>query len=163
MTVRYVPFLTVPTMVSAEVVFGFDRMLAGGLGSSTRAMVVSQFSTVREDLMGWFMGFSTSGFSAGNFSAGDEASGWAFSGGDGFDWDEFSLAVLADEKLAFWGVSVGTVEGLLVGLLLTIGVGFSLGWIMAIVPPAIAATPVRLAMMRAGFGRPNFSMMSSLE
>ena len=34
---------------------------------------------------------------------------------------------------------------------------------MAMVPPAIAATPVRLAMMRAGFGRPEFAMVSSLK
>ena len=58
-------------------------------------------------------------------------------------------------------LSVGAVEGRVV--LLTIGVGSSLGWNMAMVPPEIAATPIRLAMMRAGFGRPNFSMVSSLE
>lgn len=157
MTVRYVPFLTVPTMVSGEVPLGFDRMLAGGLGSSTRAMVVSQFSTVREDLIGWLAGFSAGGFSTSGFSAGSEVSGWERS-----DWDGLSLAVLTVEGLVLVVLlSVGAVDGRVV--LLTIGVGSSLGWTMAMVTPAIAATPARLAIMRAGFGRPNFSMVSSLE
>lgn len=57
-------------------------------------------------------------------------------------------------------LSVEAVEGRVV--LLTIGVG-SLGWTMAIVQPAIAATPARLAMMRAGFGSPEFAMVGAFK
>jgi len=72
-----------------------------------------------------------------------------------------SLAVLTVGGLILVLLSVGAVEGRVV--LLTIGVGSSLGWTMAMVQPAIAATPARLAMMRAGFGSPEFAMVGTFK